>query len=273
MQFAMNLDDATTLTPLGDGRYAVDLREEFAIGGNKPNGGYMLACLGRAAVTAAAEAGAEHPHPIATGVQYVRSPDLGPAVIETEITRVGRSASQVSARLVQDGTSGVAARFTLGRLHDDSEPYWGAVPVVDLAPIDDCAGFMGMPGRPDNGTRLVFDPDYTLTPTAEGLTGKGNGELRAWFRFADDRPVTPVDLLYVCDSMPPATFQILSTGWVPTLDLTAYVRAVPAPGPLRMRFRAQVIQDGFADEAMDVWDSAGRLVAQSTQLCALRMPG
>ena len=268
----MDLNEATTLTPLGDGRYEVDLREEFSIGMGKPNGGYMLACLGRAAIAAATDAGAEHPHPIATGVQYVRSPDLGPAVVETEITRIGRSASQVSARLVQDGASGVAARFTLGKLHEGTEPYWGEVPPVDLAPIEACAGFGGFPGRPDNGTRLVFDPAYTLMPTAEGLTGEGNGELRAWFSFADGRAVTPLDLLYVCDSMPPATFQILSTGWVPTLDLTAYVRAVPAPGPLRMRFRAQVIHDGFADEVMDVWDSTGRLVAQSSQLCALRMP-
>lgn len=50
------------------------------------------------------------------------------------------------------------------------------------------------------------------------------------------------------------------------------MRAVPAPGPLRIRFRARVIQDGFADEVCEVWDAADRLVAQSTQLTALRMP-
>jgi acyl-coenzyme A thioesterase PaaI-like protein len=268
----MDLDEATTLTKIGDGRYEVDLREHFAIGGNKPNGGYMLACLGRAAVTAAAEAGAAHPHPIAAGVQYVRSPDLGRAVIETEVIRVGRSASQVSTRLVQDGTAGVAARFTLGALHEGSTPYWGDVPPVELPPIDTCVTFEGPPGRPDNGSRLSFDPTHSLRAGPEGITGVGEGELRAWFRFVDDRPVDPIALLYVCDGMPPATFTILSTGWVPTLDLTAYIRAVPAPGPLRIRFRAQVIQDGFADETCEIWDSADRLVAQSTQLCALRMP-
>jgi acyl-coenzyme A thioesterase PaaI-like protein len=132
-----NLHDATALTPLGDGRFEVDLAAEFSIGGDRPNGGYMLACLGRAAVAAGADAGATHPHPIATGVQYVRSPSLGRAVIETEVTRVGRSASQVSARLVQDGASGVAARFTLATLHESTEPYWGAIPPVELPPIDE----------------------------------------------------------------------------------------------------------------------------------------
>ncbi|MEA3056063.1 MAG: hypothetical protein QOD30_1495 [Actinomycetota bacterium] len=268
-----DLRAATALTPLGDGRFEVDLAEEFSIGGDRPNGGYLLACLGRAAVAAGADAGATHPHPIATGVQYVRSPSLGRAVIETEVTRVGRSASQVSARLVQDGTSAsVAARFTLATLHESSEPYWGTVPPVELPPIDECVALRWPDPRPDNGTRIVFDPSAALSIGGEGFGGNGGGELRAWFRFADVRAVDPVELLYVVDSMPPATFTVLSTGWVPTLDLTVYVRAIPVPGPLRLRFRAQVISDGFADEVFEVWDSAGRLVAQSTQLTALRLP-
>jgi hypothetical protein len=59
---------------------------------------------------------------------------------------------------------------------------------------------------------------------------------------------------------------------VPTLDLTVYIRALPAPGPLRLRMRAQLIQDGFADEVCEGWDARGRLVFQSTQLAALRLP-
>jgi hypothetical protein len=43
-------------------------------------------------------------------------------------------------------------------------------------------------------------------------------------------------------------------------------------GPLRLRFRVQMIQDGFADEVCEGWDAAGRLVFQSTQLAALRHP-
>jgi hypothetical protein len=56
------------------------------------------------------------------------------------------------------------------------------------------------------------------------------------------------------------------------LDLTVYVRARPAPGPLQLRMRTQLIQDGFADEVCAGWDSAGRLVLQSSQLAALRLP-
>jgi acyl-coenzyme A thioesterase PaaI-like protein len=268
----VDLDEASTLTPIGDGRYGVDLREEFAIGGNKPNGGYLLACLGRAALAAAAEVGATQPYVVAAGIQYVRSPDLGAAVIETEVLRVGGTASQVSARVVQDGTAGVAARFTLGHLHADSAPHWGSVPPVEIAPYDDCPPMVHPQRSGRSGIEVRFDPEHRLEFSEAGPSGVGEGELRAWITFDGGRAVTPAELLYVVDSLPPATFTVLATGWVPTLDLTVYVRAVPVPGPLRVRFRAQVIQDGFADEAFDVWDAAGRLVAQSTQLTALRMP-
>ncbi len=262
----MDLEEATALAPLGDGRYAVDLREEFAIGGNKPNGGYLLACLGRAALDAAHGAGATQPYVLAAGLQYVRSPDLGPAVIETEVLRVGRTASQVAA-----STEGVAARFTLGSLADASAPHWGAIPPVEITPFDACEPLVH-PNRSGREIEVRFDPSYRLTFGEDGPSGVGDGELRAWITFGADRAVTPAELLYVVDSLPPATFTVLATGWVPTLDLSVYVRAVPAPGPLRVRFRAQVIQDGFADEVFEVWDTRDRLVAQSTQLTALRMP-
>ena len=260
----MGLEEATRLEPLGDGRFGIDLAEEFAIMGTKPNGGYLLTSLGRAAVAAA---GAQ-PYVVAAGVQYGASPDLGPAVIDTTVHRVGRTASQVTASI-----GAVRAQCTLGALADGSSPYWGEVEPPSLTPLSEIE-LSPRPGLPDNGVRMAFDPAFGLQWSDEGpMAGGPQGELRAWFGFADGRAVTPLDLLYVVDSMPPATFTILSTGWVPTLDLSVYVRAVPAPGPLRIRFRVQVIQDGFADEVCEVWDSADRLVAQSTQLAALRLPG
>src|SRR5687768_8708202 len=86
--------------------------------GTKPNGGYLLTSLGRAAVLAA---GAQ-PYVVAAGVQYGASPDLGPAVVETEVHRVGRTASQVTASI-----GAVRAQCTLGALPDDGSPYWGDV--------------------------------------------------------------------------------------------------------------------------------------------------
>jgi hypothetical protein len=40
-----------------------------------------------------------------------------------------------------------------------------------------------------------------------------------------------------------------------------------------VRQRARLVQAELVDELCDVWDSRGRLVAQATQLAALRVGG
>ena len=66
------------------------------------------------------------------------------------------------------------------------------------------------------------------------------------------------------------TFALGLRGWVPTVELTVHVRARPAPGWLRLVQRAQLLQDGWLDETCEIWDSAGRLVAQGHQLAGYR---
>jgi hypothetical protein len=269
VEVAVSLEEATRLEPRGPGVYGVDLRQEYAIGANKPNGGYLLACLGRAALTAAREAGSTHQHVIAAGATYLASPDLGPARIETTVLRVGKTASQVRARISNGDNLGVEARFTLANLPEDGEPYWGGGPAVVLPAWEDCDA---RPGASERGLSVVFDPATTFRPGAEGPEVTGGGEFRAWLRNDRSGRLDTLGLLYAADSLPPATFGVVATGWVPTLDLTVYIRAIPVEGPLRLRFRVQMIQDGFADEVCEGWDAAGRLVFQSTQLAALRHP-
>ncbi len=271
-------DRATEVRPVdvvGEGRYAVTLDDAWCIGSGRPNGGYLLAVLGRAALAAGAAAGATQDHVIAAAVQYATPPTTGPATVVTEVFRVGRTASQVRASLVQDGRTSVDASFTLGHLADGAGTWWGATEPVALPDEADCIalppppGTEGVPATLRGSITVRFDP----APLG-GLDGEpdGSGELRAWFRFPDGRDVDPLALLLVVDALPPATFAIVNTGWVPTLALSAYIRAVPAPGPLRIRFRVQVIEDGLVDEVCEVWDSRDRLVAQSTQLGAIRIP-
>ena len=67
----------------------------------------------------------------------------------------------------------------------------------------------------------------------------------------------------VCDALPPVTFDLGRPGWAPTLELTVHVRAVPAPGWLKVSHRTRNVAGGMFEEDCEVWDSAGRLVAQS----------
>jgi acyl-coenzyme A thioesterase PaaI-like protein len=266
---ALTFDEATAVGGTGEGIYDVDLRREYAIGGGRPNGGYLLACLGRAALDAAHAAGSAHAHVIAASAQYSASPDLGPARIETEVLRVGRTAAQVVATISSGHRVSTRAQFTLATLPTAGEPYWGGAEPVALPPFDRCDV---APLTGPRGFTVAFDPATSFRVTPEGLDVTGEGEFRAWLRDDDRGVIDTVGLLYAADSLPPATAGVVFNGWVPTLDITVYVRAIPVPGPLRLRFRAQLIQDGFADEVCEAWDDAGRLVLQSTQLAALRLP-
>lgn len=270
-------DEATAVSPAGpegEGQaWNVELRDEMSIVNGHPNGGYLLAVLGRAAVEAV---GQDDRHVVAATSSYVSPPTVGPATVVTEVLRRGRTASQVRARLVQEGAARVEALLTVAGL--DAEPTaWGGVPVVELPSEEVCRDSTRSRPSPITGLEpplakvvaMAFDP--ATFGFASGRPG-GGGELRAWLRFVDDRPVDPLALLFAVDALPPATFEVAMTGWVPTLSLTAYIRALPAPGPLRLRFRVGVIAGGKVDETCEVWDGAGRLVAQSTQLAAIRLP-
>ena len=59
----------TALVPVADGRFGAEVSDDWTIN-HKPNGGYLLAMMGRAAV----EVGT-HPHVIAASATYLRVPE------------------------------------------------------------------------------------------------------------------------------------------------------------------------------------------------------
>lgn len=251
--------------------YDVDIDTGWTVGPGVANGGYLLAILGRAAVAAVTSAGGTQPHVVAANVSYVAPASIGAATVEVEVLRTGRTASQAGARLVSSDAVAVEAMFTLATLGSGSDPWWGGGRPVDLVPEEDALGPPVGTDRPPFAERMALRLDPSSTGFARGVP-QGRGEFKGWLRFADGSDFDALSLLLVVDSCPPATFDLVVTGWVPTLNLTAYVRAEPAPGPLRFRFRVGMVQDGLADEFFEAWDSTGRLVATSTQMVAMRIP-
>ena len=90
--------------------------------------------------------------------------------------------------------------------------------------------------------------------------------LRAWVRLADGAAPDPYALLLFADVLPPTSWSIGLMGWAPTVQLQVLVRALPAPGWCLVEASASEVAGGWLDEDYRIWDSTGRLVAQSRQL-------
>lgn len=258
---------ATRVVPRAAGEFDIDLDPQWAHE-DKPNGGYLLSVLGRAGLALST-----HPHLTAISGSFVQSPKPGPAVVTAEVLRAGRAVTQLRARLSQDGRPCVEALITCGQL-DDAEPWWSGNAPVDLPPIQDCPRSSSIaPG----GARvhLLDVVEQRLDPALSGfLRGEptGNGLLAGWLRLADGTDWDPLSLVVAADAMPPIGYDLNAPGWAPTVQLSTYLRRLPAPGPVRIKVTATDVGTGQIDHAVHVWDSKDRLVAQATQVCALRLP-
>src|SRR3954454_5407663 len=110
--------DVTALQPVDEGRFRADVDAEWTIGG-KPNGGYLLAMLGRAAVAVT-----DQDHVIAASAHYLRSPDPGPVDTEARVLRAGVSTSQVHLTMRQRDKPCVDALVAVSTLGLDTKPFW-----------------------------------------------------------------------------------------------------------------------------------------------------
>jgi hypothetical protein len=264
----LRFDDVSALAVSGANRFDAEVSPEWTIAG-KPNGGYLLAMLGRAAASVSA-----HEHVIAASAHYLHTPQPGVVVIEAEVLRDGRSTSQVRARMSQHGKTCVEALLSTSQLDATVAPYWTrGLPEISQVAYADCARLV--PHTPDGSRVAILDHvEVRLEPASSGFTTGspgGRGELRGWLALPDDEAFDPTSLLFAVDAFPPATFDIEFTGWVPTLELTVYVRALPTLGPVRVLQRAQLIDAQRVDECCYVWDRTGRLVAHSSQLAGIRL--
>ena len=258
---------ATALRDRGDGRsFDAELDPGWAIG-DKPNGGYLVAVLARAGIAVSA-----HEHPLAVSTHFLHAPDPGPAVVEATLLRAGRSASQVRVTMTQDGRACAESLMTIATLTDEPA-WWSALPAPALPPIEDCILIdRGAAGVMPHLMRQIHERLDPVTLAWAMGQPSGNAELRGYAELADGTRWTPLSVLVALDCYPPVTFDLGTSGWVPTLELTCYLRGLPAPGPLSLVQRGGVVQGARVDETCQIWDSRGRLVGSATQLAGVRVP-
>jgi acyl-CoA thioesterase len=259
--------DLATAVRGGPERWSAEVDPDWTVAG-RPNGGYLLALVTRAALEAAGQ-----PHPLAVSAHFLSPADPGPAELEVRRLRGGRSLSTARVTMAQGGQARLEALVTAGRIDPEAAPGWRrATGPAGLAPVEAC-----LPARPElpGGLRadLLNHLDLRVDPATVGwVAGRPGGrlEMRGWVRFSDGRAADPLALLQVVDALPPTSFDLGLPGWAPTIQLTVYLRGLPAPGWLACVVTGQLWQGGWFDEEAEVWDSAGNLVAQSRQFAGAR---
>jgi acyl-coenzyme A thioesterase PaaI-like protein len=263
-------DRHTAVEAVAEGRYAAELAPGWVVGGGV-NGGYLLAVLGQALRVALPA----KPDPIAVSAHYLAASTPGPATVSVDVRREGGSVATAALELVQDGVSRITALATCGdlaRFAERAPDVRTMATEPTLPPPDECIRSSDAPAEVRAFVPMLDRFDLRLDP-AHAAWGAGEpgmtGVVAGWFRFADGRPADVVSLLTVCDVLPPVTFDLGMPGWAPTLELTVHVRAHPVPGWLKVRHQTRNLAGGLFEEDCEVWDSAGRLVAQSRQLALL----
>jgi acyl-CoA thioesterase len=257
-------DEQIAVVEQQPGRYAADLSAGWLVGGGV-NGGYQLAVLGNA-ISSALPA---KPDPISVSAYFLSPGAAGPARVDVDVRREGRTVATVAAELVQDDTTRITALATYGDLGAWPDDVRTTAEEIELPPREQCVSNALAPPEVRRMAPLMDRFEMLFHPDQVGWavgSPSGEGVLSAWFRMADGRDPDPLELLMVVDALPPVTFELGHPGWAPTLELTAHVRARPAPGWLKVRHLTRNVAGGMFEEDCEVWDSAGRLVAQSRQL-------
>ena len=258
--------------------YDAVLDQGWRIGGGI-NGGLLLALAGRALSQHLGD-GTGHIDPVSVSGYYLSASRPGPAEVQVETVRSGRTLSTGSASLVQrrsDGTP-VERLRVLASYGDlaaaEGEVRTSATP-PQLPPPDQCIGTEHAPPTFLQQADLLQRLDLRLDPASVGWAlGKpsGEGRIQGWLRFPDGRMPDPLMLLFAVDALPPVTFDLGLFGWTPTVELTVHVRARPVPGWLRVVHSTRNLAGGFLEEDAEIWDESGRLVAQSRQLAIVPRP-
>ncbi len=259
--------DAATALMTDDGQtFAGAIHPGWDINGNA-NGGYLLALA-----AAAMRARSGRPDPITISAHYLAPGPAGPIEVATDVVKAGRQLATITASMRQNdrellrvlGSFGDVAAMSGGFEHIVGGP-------PQLPPIEECV-------LRDRHTGIVTVAlmdrlSVWMRPGDSGFQQgqrSGRAVMEGWLSFSDDRPVDTLALLLVVDAFPPPVFNIeMPVGWVPTVELTVHVRGIPSPGPVMCRFHTEFIQNGFLQEDGEVWDSSGRLVAQSRQLALI----
>ncbi|SMX79441.1 thioesterase family protein [Brevibacterium antiquum] len=257
-------ESAIAVTRHSESAFTAEVDGDWSVAG-AVNGGYLLGIIAQTLRLNSPNA----PDPLVLSTYYVGPSQGGVADITTRMIREGRSSATFAVDLAQSGAPKITALATMGNLAGLPEDVATTAIPPELPEPDQCINVAEAPGDFVKSAPLIKRYDIRLDPDTAGFAAgrpSGRGLLQGWIRLADGTEPDALSLLAFLDAFPPVMFDLGHFGWAPTMELTAHLRAVPAPGWIKVKLYTRNIAGGMFEEDCELWDSAGRLVAQSRQL-------
>jgi acyl-CoA thioesterase len=249
---------------LGAGRYTAQASGAW-FGPIAPNGGFLAALLIRAME---AELATDDREPRSLTVHFLRPPRRGALEIVVLLERAGRTASTLSARMLQDDKLMALAVCTWTQRYQGALEWTLPAPAVPRPEEVEPAVVLGRSAPPMFG-QLDVRPVFGGAPFA----GADEALVGGWLRTRTPHPLDHALLALFTDAWYPSAFaRLTAPSPAPTLDLTIHFRGELPPDehPFVLgRFRSQAGIDGLFEEDGELWGPDGRLLAQSRQLALL----
>ncbi len=197
-------------------------------------------------------------------------PVSGEAASTPELLRAGKNTTFVRVRLTADDGPAAEAILTFGAPRSSALAY-DALPAPSVPPPD------GLPSHfpdPSRAPAFACNFDMLLAAGPLPLSGSAKADICLWMRHRDRQAGTdPVAMLALADSPPPAAMSMMRTpGAISSMTWMAefLTDAIGTDdGWFLARHVADSVRDGYASQAMTIWNRAGRPVMTGRQTIAI----
>ncbi len=258
-----HFEEDTAVEKIGENHWRGYLRKGWRIG-EVPNGGYVMA-LGARALSQALP----HPHPQVVNAFYLSPTSLGPIDCLVTVLRSSKRTTHASVQMIQKGEPKVQLTAAFVDLTVLKGPNWSSFEADKIPAWHDCE--IGA----NSGLEFRERVDIRLASGGHVFRkGKpsGKGKIEGWLAHHDQTDPDTMALLMFADALPPPAFNIFGrVGWVPTVELTVQIRALPSSGPIQARVLTNSITHGVMEEDGTFWDAKGQLVAICRQTARIRL--
>jgi acyl-CoA thioesterase len=256
-------DADTAVAAVAESRFAARVTGRWTTPAGTVNGGYLLAMCMQALGQVL-----PFPDPLAVSAHFLRRAQAGePAQLVTELLRAGRGHATGEVALGQGGREIVRAIGTYTELdgRGRSRVDGGPPQLPPPGEVPDLLLGIDLPG-----VTIAERVEFRAPKRPGWLDGapSGRAHVEFWARLRGGREPDLTALAFLVDAAAPAVLELgeMSSR---TIELTVHLRARPAPGWLACRMSTRYVIGGYHEEDMELWDSAGQLVAQSRQLALL----